>query len=162
MIELNAEFWVAAAFAAFLAVLAYFGAHKMLLRLIDQRRDLIEAELEEAMRLKIEAKALLVQYQRKQREAEQAARAILAGAHAEVERMMAEAKSRTEEFVARRTRMAEGKITEAEGQALADVRAAAAEAAVAAAGKILAETVKDGVAYHLIDKGIEEIKRTLS
>jgi F-type H+-transporting ATPase subunit b len=162
MIELDAEFWMAVAFAGFLAVLACFGAHKTLLRFIDQRRDLIEAELDEAMRLKIEAKALLVRYQRKRREAEQEARAILAGAHAEVERMMAEAKSKTEAFVARRTRMAEGKIAEAEVQALADVRAAAAEAAVAAAGKILAETVKGGVAYHLVDKGIEEINRTLS
>lgn len=161
MIELDAEFWVAVAFAAFLAVLAYFGAHKMLLKLIDQRRDLIEAELDEAMRLKIEAKVLLVRYQRKQHEAAREARAILAGAHAEVDRMLAEAKSKTDEFVARRTRMAEGRIAQAEVQALADVRSAAAEAAVAAAGKILAETVRDGVAYHLIDKGIEEIKTTL-
>ena len=42
-----------------------------------------------------------------------------------------------EEFVARRTKMAETKIAQAEAQALADVRAAAAEAAVAAAEKIL-------------------------
>ena len=39
------------------------------------------------------------------------------------------------DFVARRTEMAETKIAQAEAQALADVRAAAAEAAVAAAKK---------------------------
>jgi len=42
---------------------------------------------------------------------------------------------RMNDFVARRTEMAETKIAQAEAQALADVRAAAAEAAVAAAKK---------------------------
>ena len=52
--------------------------------------------------------------------------------------MAAEAKAKMEEFVARRTKMAETKIAQAEAQALADVRGAAAEAAVGAAEKILA------------------------
>ena len=42
-----------------------------------------------------------------------------------------------EEFVTRRTKMAETKIAQAEAQAVADVRAAAADAAVAAAEKML-------------------------
>ena len=42
-------------------------------------------------------------------------------------------KAKLEEFVSRRTKMAETKIQKAEAQALADVRAAAADAAVAAA-----------------------------
>ena len=67
-----------------------------------------------------------------------------------------------EEFVARRTKMAETKIAQAEAQALADVRAAAAEAAVAAAETILARTVKGKVADDLIAKGIDDVKRKLN
>ena len=67
--------------------------------------------------------------------------------------MAAEAKAKMEEFVARRTKMAETKIAQAEAQAVADVRAAAAEAAVAAAEKILDETVKGKVAEDLIAAG---------
>ncbi len=67
-----------------------------------------------------------------------------------------------EEFVARRTKMAETKIAQAEAQALADVRAAAAEAAVAAAEKILTQTVKGSVADDLIDKGIADLKSKLN
>ena len=95
------------------------------------------AELDEARRLKEEAQALLAQYQRKQREAEQEAAAIIAGAKAEAERLASEAKAKIEDFVARRTKMAETKIAQAEAQALADVRAAAADAAVAAAERVL-------------------------
>jgi len=162
MFELDAEFWVAVAFVVFLAGLIYLGVHEMLLKFIDQRRDRIKAELDEARRLKEEAQALLAQYQKKQREAEQEAAAIIAGASAEAERMMAEAKTKMEEFVARRGKMAEAKIAQAEAQAVADVRAAAAEAAVSAAEKILTQTVKGEVADRLVAKGIDEVKTKLN
>jgi F-type H+-transporting ATPase subunit b len=67
-----------------------------------------------------------------------------------------------EEFVARRTKMAETKIAQAEAQAVADVRAAAAEAAVAAAEKILTESVKGKVADDLISRGIGDVKTKLN
>jgi len=161
MFELDAEFWVAVAFVAFLGVLAYFGVHEMMVKFVDQRRDRIKAELDEAIRLKEEALALLAQYQRKQREAEQEAAAIIAGANAEAARMMAEAKTKMEEFVARRSKMAETKIAQAEAQALADVRAAAAEAAVGAAEKILTQIVKGEVADRLVVKGVDDVKTKL-
>jgi F-type H+-transporting ATPase subunit b len=134
----------------------------MLIKFIDQRRDRIKAELDEALRLKEEAQALLTQYQRKQREAEQEAAAIIAGATAEAERMMAEAKAKMEEFITRRGKMAETKIAQAEAQAVADVRAAAAEAAVSAAEKILTQIVKGEVADRLVVKGIEDVKTKLN
>ena len=67
-----------------------------------------------------------------------------------------------EEFVARRTKMAETKIAQAEAQAVADVRAAAAEAAVAAAEKILTDSVKGKVADDLIARGIGDVKAKLN
>ena len=146
----TAEFWVAVAFVIFLGVLIYFGAHQMILDALDQRSARIRAELDEARRLKDEAQALLDQYRRKQSEAEREAADILAGARAEAERLAAEAKAKSEEFLARRTKLAETKIAQAEAQALADVRNAAAEAAVAAAEKVLAATVKGKVADDLI------------
>jgi F-type H+-transporting ATPase subunit b len=162
MFELDAEFWVAVAFVAFLGVLIYFGVHEMTVKYIDQRRDRIKAELDEALRLKEEAQALLAQYRRKQHEAEQEAAAIIAGATAEAERMMAEAKAKVEEFIARRNKMAETKIAQAEAQALADVRAAAAEAAVSAAETILTQIVKGEVADRLIVKGIDDVRTRLN
>src|SRR6202051_4491959 len=140
MFTLDAEFWVAVAFVVFLGGLIYLGAHEMLVKFIDQRRDRIKAEVDEGLRAKGEAQPRLTQYQRKQREAEQEAAAIIAGATAEAERMMTEAKAKMEEFIARRSKMAETKIAQAEAQAVADGRAAAAEAAVGAAEKILADS----------------------
>ncbi|MGE3148187.1 MAG: ATP F0F1 synthase subunit B [Pseudorhodoplanes sp.] len=159
---LEAEFWVAVAFVLFLVVLGYFGVHKKLLEALDHRANRIKAELDEARRLKDEAEKLFAAYQRKQVEAEQEAQAIIAGAQAEAERLAADAETKLQEFVARRTQMAETKISQAEAQALADVRAAAAEAAVAAAERVLAQTAKGKVAEDLVARGIEDVRKKLN
>ena len=67
-----------------------------------------------------------------------------------------------EEFVARRTKMAEAKITQAEVQAVADVRSAAAEAAVTAAEKILSVAAKGEVAASLLKQGIDDVRKKLN
>jgi F-type H+-transporting ATPase subunit b len=158
----EAEFWVAVAFVIFIGVLGYFRVHELLLKSIDDRRERIKAEFDEARRLKAEAEALLATYRRKQQEAEHEAQAIVAGARTEAERLATEAEAKIEEFVVRRTKMAENKIAQAEAQALADVRSAAAEVAVAAAKTILTRTVKDKVADNLLAKGIEDFKGKLN
>lgn len=152
------ETWVALAFLCFLGLLAYLGMHRKLIDSLDQRQARIKSELDEAKRLRAEAQALLAEFERKGKEAEGEAEAIIASAKAEAERLAAEAKVRMEEFVARRTKMAETKISQAEAQALADVRSAAANAAVAAAEKILATAAKGKVAEDLLARGIQDVK----
>jgi len=159
---METENWVALGFLCFLGLLAYLGAHRKIIDGIDARRARIKSELDEARRLREEAQALLAEFERKGRQAETEAEAIIASAKAEAERLAAEAKVRTEDFVARRTKMAEAKIAQAESQALADVRSAAADAAVAAAEKILATAAKGKVAEDLLARGIEDIKQNFN
>jgi F-type H+-transporting ATPase subunit b len=140
---LETESWVAIAFLCFLGLLAYLGAHRKVIDAIDRRQARIKSELEQARRLREEAQALLGEFQRKAHEVENEA----------------QAKSRAEDFVARRTKMAETKIAQAETQAVADVRSAAAEAAVAAAEKILATSAKGKIAEDLLARGIAELKQ---
>ena len=156
------EFWVAVGFVIFVAVLIYVGVPKMMTKALDDRAKRVQDELNEARRLKEEAQKLLAEYQAKQRQADDEAAAIVAGARAEAERFAAEAKAKMEEFVARRSKMAETKIAQAEAQAVADVRAAAAEAAVSAAEKILTDSVKGKVADDLLARGIGDVKTKLN
>jgi F-type H+-transporting ATPase subunit b len=156
---IEAEAWVAVAFVLFLGLLVYMGAHRRVITAIDDRQTRIKAELDEAVRLRQEAQAVLVEFERKGREAENEAAAIIAGAKAEAERLAVETKAKMEDFVVRRTKMAEAKIAQAEAQALADVRAAAADTAVAAAEKILAAAAKGKVAEDLLAKGIEDVRK---
>ena len=155
----EAEAWVAIAFVIFISLLIYLGAHRRVFDGIDARRARIKSELDEAVRLRDEAKALLAEYVRKGKDAEAEAGSIIAAAKAEAERLATEAKARMEDFVVRRTKMAEAKIAQAEAQALADVRAAAADTAVAAAEKILAAAAKGKVAEDLLVQGIEDVRK---
>jgi F-type H+-transporting ATPase subunit b len=158
----GAEFWVAVAFVILLAGLGYLGVHRTILKALDDRQARIRTELEEARRLKEEAQALLAQYQSKRQEAEREAEGIIAGATAEAERLAIEAKAKMEEFVARRTKLAETKIAQAEAQALTEVRAIAADAAVAAAEKILTQAARGKVAQDLLTQGIDDVKKKLN
>jgi F-type H+-transporting ATPase subunit b len=156
------EFWVLLAFVIFTGVLVRFGVPKMALSALDERSARIKQALDEAQRLRSEAQAVLAQYQKKRAEAEKEAQAIIVSARVEAERLAGEAKGKVEEFVARRTKMAESKIAQAEAQALADVRAAAADAAVAAAEKLLVQTTHGAAAESLIAKGISDLKAKLN
>jgi F-type H+-transporting ATPase subunit b len=156
------EVWVAIAFVALLVVFGYVGAYKKVASALDHRAERIKSELDEARRLKDEAAKLLADYKARHASAEREAQDIVVAAKAEAERIATEAKTKMEDFVARRTKTAEGKIALAEAQAIADVRAAAANAAVAAASTILSQSVKGQVADDLVSKGINEVRAKLN
>src|SRR5215467_1934826 len=156
------EPWLAVALVILMVVFAYAGVHKTVLKALDHRGERIKAELDDARRLKDEAAQVLAEYQTRRATAEREAEDIVAGAKAEAERIAAEAKAKMEDFVARRTKAAESKIALAEAQALADVRSAAAEAAVQAATTVLSQTVKGKLAEDLVAKGITEVRQKLN
>lgn len=157
-----AEIWVAVAFLVFVGILIYVGAHRALASALDSRGHRIAAELEEARRLKEEAQKLVAEFKRKQREAEAEAESIVTAAKAEAERLAAEAKAKIEDFVTRRTKMAEDKIAQAEHQAVADVKAIAAEAATKAAEVLLGRAAQGDVADRLISGAIGDVKSKLN
>ena len=156
------ETWVAIAFVVLMVLFAYLGIHRTVLKALDHRSERIRAELDDARRLKEEAGQLLAEYKAKRSTAEREAQEIISNARAEAERIAAEAKTKMEDFVTRRTRTAESKIALAEAQAVADVRAAAANAAVNAATTILSQSVKGSVADDLLAKGIAEVRAKLN
>jgi F-type H+-transporting ATPase subunit b len=156
------ETWVAIAFVILMALFAYLGIHRTVLSALDKRAERIKAELDDARRLKDEATKLLADYKAKRATAEREADEIISNAKAEAERIATEAKAKMEDFVARRTKTAESKIALAEAQAVADVRAAAANAAVTAATTILSQSVRGSVADDLLAKGIAEVRAKLN
>jgi F-type H+-transporting ATPase subunit b len=162
MIFLEAETWVTIAFIILIGVFIWLGVHRTVLTALDHRADRIKAELDDAVRLKEEAAKVLDDYKARRASAEREAQEIIANARAEAERIAAEAKTKMEDFVTRRTKTAESKIAMAESQALADVRAAAADAAVQAASTILSQSVKGSLADDLLGKGIAEVRQKLN
>ncbi|BBF91489.1 ATP F0F1 synthase subunit B [Blastochloris tepida] len=161
MIE-SPEFWVGVAFFIFLGILGYFKVHTLMVASLDSRAARISTEIAEASRLREEAAKVLADYKRREEEAHAEADAIIAFARQEAERIAAEGKAKVEEFVARRTKLAESKIAQAEAQAMEEVRAAAAEAAAKAAEHLLVREVKGKVAEDLLGSGLDAVKARLN
>ena len=158
----TAEFWVAVAFFGFVGLLVYYNVPGMITKALDDRADAIRSELDEARRLREEAQQLLADYQRKSREAEDEANAIIEQARREAEALAAETRQSLKESLERRTKLAEEKIARAEAQALNEVRSAAVDSAVAAAERIIKRKVTPDVNARLVDQSIGDVKRRLN
>lgn len=156
------EFWVAVSFVGFIALVIYFKAPALIAKSLDERAERIKAELDEAQRLREEAQGLLAEYQRKRRDAEKEAEDIITLAKEEAERLSKETRAALAESMDRRMKATEAKIALAEAQALDDVRAAAADAAVRAAEQVIAKQMDAKKQADLISDSIKDIKAKLN
>lgn len=159
---MDSSFFALVALVLFFALLAYLKVPGMMGKALDERADKIRDELAEAKRLREEAQHLLAEYQRKRKEAEAEAAAIVAAAEREAAALTAEAKQKTEEFVARRNALSEQKIKQAETEAVNAVRAAAVDLAIAAAEKVLAKKSDEAVQQTLFKASVGEVKSRLN
>lgn len=160
--EFDASFWATVALVLFLGLIVYLKVPGMMTKSLDERSDKIRNDLEEARRLREEAQQLLAEYQRKRKEAEKEAESIIAAAKHEAEAMAKDAERKTEEYVERRTAIAEQKIAQAEGQALAEVRAAAVDLALEAAASVIEKKMSGDTASGMFKSSLEEIKSRMN
>jgi F-type H+-transporting ATPase subunit b len=158
---MDATFWATVALVIFIAIIVYMKVPGMIAKSLDERSARISNELEEARRLREEAQQLLAEYQRKRKDAEQEAADIIAAAEREAGMLVKDAKLRTEDYVARRTALAEQKIAQAEREAVNEVRANAVDLAVEAARKLLAHKVDGKMAESLFKTSLAEVKGKL-
>lgn len=157
-----AEFWVAVSFLAFVGLLIKMGVPGQITTMLDDRAALIRKELDEARRLRDEAQDLLADYQRKQRAADDEAKAIIEQARREAEAIKAESERNLKESLERRTRQAEEKIARAEAQAVSEVRAAAVDMAMKASERLIGARMGAEQGSALVDESIKGLKTKLN
>jgi F-type H+-transporting ATPase subunit b len=154
------EFWVAVAFVIVVGVGGY-KFRPMIAKALDDRAVRIKSELDEAQRLRDDAQKTLAEYQRKQRDALKEAEAIVSHAKAEAERIGKQAAQDLEAAIDRRTRQAEEKIAQEQAKALAEVRSAAVDVAIAATRQIIAQQLDKASGGALIDSAIAALPQQL-
>jgi len=159
--ELDAEFWAIVALVIFVGVMLYIRVPRLINNLLDDRIKKITTDLDEASRLRAEAKALLDSYANKRSEAEAEAANIVTAAREEADRMAKEAATALEGLIVRRTKAVEDKIAQAEQQAIAEVRGRSADVAVEAARVLLNKQMAErGEA--LVSQAIKDVAAKLN
>jgi F-type H+-transporting ATPase subunit b len=154
-------FWVDLAFLFLIALVVYYKLPGLVGAALDKRAETIRSQLDEASNLREEAQALLASYQRKQRDAEKEAQEIIEHANIEAKRIAKDAEAALADGLARRARMAEEKIAQAEAQAVAEVRSAAITVATAAAREIIVQKLDATRAGKLVDEAIADLAKNL-
>lgn len=157
-----ATVWATIALLIFIGICIYVKVPAVISKSLDQRADKIRSELDEARKLREEAQALLAEYQKKRKAAEQEAADIVEAAKREAAVLAEEAHKKTEEYVTRRTALAEQKIGQAEREAINEVRASAVDLAVEAARKVLAGRVDAKADGDLFKASLAEVKAKLN
>jgi len=152
-----AEIWVTIGMAILFAVLIWAKVPGMAMKALDARGIKIQAELDEALRLRQEAQALLADIKVQREAAEKVAAEMIANAEADSERLRTEAAAKLDEQIKRRQQMAERKISSAELQAAAEVKAAAADLATQIAEQVLKARLADLKSDPLIDRAVANI-----
>jgi F-type H+-transporting ATPase subunit b len=153
----NTDFIVLLGFLLFIAILMYFKVPAMVGKMLDKRAVDIQSELDEARKLREEAQSLLASYERKQRDVQTQADAIVANAKREAENAAEAAKADLKVSIERRLAGAQSQLASAEASAIKQVRDQAAMVAVAAAREVLAEQTDLAKANQLIDASIAEV-----
>jgi len=158
----NPEIWVLVGLLLFIGILIAAGLPKLAAGKLDDAAAKIQAELDEAARLRAEAEALLAQIRAEKVEAEAQAAAMLKAAEDDARVMEAEARVKLDETLARRQALAERRIAQAEAQATADVKSAAADLAARTAEQILTARVSGQKSDPMLDAAIQQISSRLN
>lgn len=158
-IAADATFFTLVGLLIFLAIVARMGGFKAMVGILDQRRDKVRAELDEAVKLRAQAQALLEEYQAKRAAAEVEARKLVEQARIDAETLRRTAKAELEADLARRERITQERIGRAEQQAATEAREAAVAAAIETAERLLGQAVSSDIQRSLVDDGVVELNQ---
>ena len=155
----DATFVAFIAFSLFFALLVYLKIPAMILNALDARAQEIAKELHDARRMREDAEKLLKEYEGKRAIAEAEAKAIVDAAKQQAAAVAEETRASMMAALARRERQAEERIEAAGAKAADEVRAAAAEAAVAVAEKLLRARMDAAAQAALVSAGVAEMAK---
>jgi F-type H+-transporting ATPase subunit b len=158
----NAEFWVLVALVILVVALIAAKVPHAAGKALDAHGQRIQSELDEAKRLREEAQALLASIKDQRVQAEAAAKEMIETAQADAQRMEIEAKAKLDEQIKRRAELAERRIANAEVQAAAEVKAAAADLAAHIAENVLSARIAKAKSDPLVDAALAQLPEKLN
>jgi|SaaInl1SG_22_DNA_1037389.scaffolds.fasta_scaffold22495_2 F-type H+-transporting ATPase subunit b len=156
---IDETFYVALAFVTVIGAFLFLRLPGKITKSLDERAEQIQAELDRAHALRMDAENLLAEYEAKRNAAEKQAEQIVEDAKANAERLALEAKEKLDQQLERRTQGAELKIARAEANMIKEVQAAVTQAAIATAEQLIKDALNDGQRSALVDQNISELSK---
>lgn len=152
------KIWVTLAFFMFIG-LSYRKIGNITIKVLDNRSARIQAELQQAQKLRAEAEQLLAVYKQKQSEYLQEANLMLQKARKDADTMVQTAQADLKTSLDARMQQAIEKISQEESKAINDVRSHVVDIALAAARAVIIDQVGNLSQQDLIKLALTDMER---
>ena len=156
--NIDATFWVAISFFIFFGVLFYLRVPQKMNTSLSEKIDNIKRELEEAEKLKKEAKNLLSSYENKIDKSKQESRKIIDIARKESEKTILENTKKFHQIIEIRQKNTEQKILQMKKNALSDIKNLSVKIAIEAVEKLIKNSLNNNKLENLYNKSLQEAK----
>ena len=157
----DATFWVAVSFVLFVGVLLYFKVPQKIFTTLDESINKIKKDIEEAEKLKEEAKNILSDYEARLDKSKVEIDLMIKNAQKESESNIIKINDQFHKIFENRKKMAEEKIKQMKLQATKDIKNYSVEVAIIALEKIIKNSIDKKKLDKIYVSSVNEAKKIL-
>ena len=157
----DATFWVAISFFIFLGVLFYFKVPQKVFGALNESINKIKKDIDEAEKLKEEAKNILSEYEAKLSKSKVEVDLMIKNAQKESETNIIKINDQFHSIFENRKKMAEDKIKQMKLQAMKDIKNYSVEVAIIALEKIIKNSIDKKKLDKIYISSVDEAKKIL-
>ena len=158
---IDATFWVAISFFIFCGVLVYLKVPQKINNSLTNEINEIKKELEEAEKLKKEARDLLGVYESKIAKSQIESKKIIDTAKEESEKAFLEKTEKFHQMIEERKKSAEQKIYQMKENALKDIKNISVKISIKTAENLIKNSINKNKLENIYDKSLDQIKIAL-
>ena len=158
---IDATFWVAVSFFIFFGVLIYLKVPQKINKSLTDQINEIKKELDEAEKLKIEAKNLLSNYENKIDKSKKETREIINLAKKDSEKTILEITKKFHQIIENKKKNAEQKIVQMKENALKDIKNISVKISMEAVEHLIKNSIDKSKLEKLYIKSLEQAKTSL-
>ncbi len=159
--NIDATFWVAISFFIFIGVVFYFKVPQKINKSLDESIKKIKEEIENAEKLKDEAKNILSEHESKISKSKNEINLMMQKAKNELEKNIIKTNEEFHSAIENRKKIAEEKIKQLKTQAIKDVKNSSVKIAVQAVETIIKNSIDKKKLDKIYISSIEETKKIL-
>ena len=158
---IDATFWVAVSFLIFFGVLIYLKVPQKISNSLTDQINEMKKELDEAEKLKIEAKNLLSNYENKIDKSKKETREIINLAKKDSEKTILEITKKFHQIIENKKKNAEQKIVQMKENALNDIKNISVKISMEAVEHLIKNSIDKSKLEKLYIKSLEQAKTSL-
>ena len=159
--NIDATFWVAVSFLIFVGLLFYLKVPQKIGRSLDESIKKIKEEIDNAEKLKDEAKNILSEYESKVSKSKQEIKNLIQKAEKQAESNIIKTNEEFHNIVENRKKAAEEKIKQMKTQAIKDVKNSSVDIAIRSIEKIIKNSIDKKKLDKIYISSIDEAKKIL-